>query len=231
MLHIRDQEIFHACQSARTCDGINGHNDGEHNESRHHDTGNLLHTLLHAEENDNDRADGKDQEPSFHGYAVGDEFREEIVAGQRLNAAADVSCEIADYPAADHAVIGSDDHRNDSVDPSAETVSGAFSKMRKCTDWTLPCHSADCCLRDDQRVAEGQHEDQVHQQKNTAAVFGSEIRKSPDVTQAHRGTRCCQYITQSARKSGTLRRTLIAHKSSSLSYVIFFRKYTSVIIP
>ena len=53
----------------------------------------------------------------------------------------------------------------------------------------LLCFSADSYLGNQKRKAEGQRENQINQQKQSAAVLGGEVREPPDIAQSDRRTR------------------------------------------
>ena len=59
--------------------------------------------------------------------------------------------------------------------------------MRESTDRTLLGAASQGALGNNHRIAEAQHEEQVDQEEDTAAVFCGEIGKTPDITQTDGG--------------------------------------------
>ena len=92
--------------------------------------------------------------------------------------------QIFDDPAADDGVVGDDQNRNDGVDPAAHAQRRLIAEGLVSADRALAGHAADRSLRNDHRVAEGHRQNDVYQQENSAAVFGGQIRKAPDVSEA-----------------------------------------------
>ena len=98
-----------------------------------------------------------------------------------------VAQEILDDPAANDGVVGHDQDGDDGVDPAAEFQPLAGAEGGESTYGALARHAANGGLRYDHGVAKGQGQDDVDQQKNTAAIFGGQIGEPPDIAQAYRG--------------------------------------------
>ena len=62
--------------------------------------------------------------------------------------------------------------------------------------WRRPSVSSD--------KAEGEHQHQIHQQKQSAAVLGRQIREPPEVSHAHRTARGSQHKADLPGKVGLI---------------------------
>ena len=105
---------------------------------------------------------------------------------------------------ADDRVIGHDQNGDDGVDPPAEGESAPLAKGGEGPHGALLGHAAQGGLRHDHGIAEGKGQNDIDQQKNSAAVFGRQIGKAPDVPQAHRGPRRRQDESQLPGKGAAL---------------------------
>ena len=94
--------------------------------------------------------------------------------------------QILDDPTADDRIVRHDQNGDDRIDPAAEPQAALFAKGTKGTHRAFVGHAAQCRFGHDHRVAKGDGQHDVHQQKNAAAVFRGEIRKPPDVAKADR---------------------------------------------
>ena len=123
--------------------------------------------------------------------------------------------QIFDDPAADDGVVGDDQNRNDGVDPAAHAQRRLIAEGLVSADRALAGHAADRSLRNDHRVAEGHRQNDVYQQENSAAVFGGQIRKAPDVAEADGAARRRQDEADLASPLGTI----VFHVIFSFNYV------------
>ena len=137
----------------------------------------------------------KDNKPELSGIAVGNKAAKITAVRHFLHISAQIFKKIFADPAADHRVIGADQHGNDRIDPAAELSGTAFTVSIECTDGALPCRASDGSLRYDHRVSESQRQQDVDQQEDPAAVLGSKIWKAPDIAQSDGGTGCREHIT------------------------------------
>ena len=112
----------------------------------------------------------------------------------------DIFYQIFDNPAADNGIIGHNQYRNNRVDPAAKGQPFRFSKGTVSAYRALLCHTSQSCLCYDHGVAEGQGQNDINQKENTAAVFGGQVRKAPDIAQAY-GSACSRkHKAQFSRK-------------------------------
>ena len=89
------------------------------------------------------------------------------------------------HPAADDTVIRGDDHGHEGCQPAEEAEAPVEFFVR--ADAGQARFTADRDLGDHERKAECDHEHQIDQQENTAAILRSQIGEAPQVAQAHRG--------------------------------------------
>ena len=114
--------------------------------------------------------------------------------------------DVTGHPAADHRIIGHDDHRHQRVDPAADPQRSQKGGMTAAefaegADRSAAGHASETDLRDQQRVAEGKHQHQIGGEKDPAAVLGGEVGETPDVAQSDRRTGGRQNESEFAGKS------------------------------
>ena len=73
-----------------------------------------------------------------------------------------------------------------------------------CGQRTLAGLAANRNLGDQQGEAEGQRQDQIDQQEQTAAVFGGQIGKTPDITKTYSAACRRQDKTQTAGEAAAI---------------------------
>ena len=163
-------------------------------------------------------AAAKTMKQSSDRQPAGNERGEIAVARERVAVAQQVFRQILDDPAADDRVIRHDEHRDDGVEPAARRQPARPAERLECADRAFAGHAANRGFRDDHRIAEGQRQKNINQQKNAAAVFGRQIRKAPDVAQPHGGPGCGEHKPDFAGKCASRVRML-------LHDVTLFRSY------
>ena len=130
--------------------------------------------------------------------------------------------QIFDDPPADHGVIGDDQNGDDGIDPAAEAQSRLVPKGFVGAHRAFSGHAADGGFSNDHRVAKGHGQNNVYQQKNTAAVLSGQIGEAPDVSQTDGRTRSGKNETDLAGKGAPLMLTVIHDNLLSLCYCNFF---------
>ena len=96
---------------------------------------------------------------------------------------------IFDDPSADHGVVGNDQDRDNGIQPPANGKGNGFSKEMKRTYRTFAGHTSKRGFSYDHGVTEGQCQQNIDKQENTAAVFGRKIWKTPYISKTNGGTR------------------------------------------
>ena len=118
-----------------------------------------------------------------------------------------VLAQVFDDPAADDRVIGDDQDGDNGVDPAAEAQRpgslAGLCKKRERAHGAFAGHAAQSGFRHDHRIAEGERQQDVNEQKNTAAVLGGQIREPPDVAQPDGGTGSGQHKAEFAGKGAS----------------------------
>ena len=184
MLDVRHEEVFDARQRARARHGIDGDDDRQHDQHRHHELGYALDAVFHAREDDRQRQHRKNDEAELRGHAVRDERAEIAVSRELAAVAEDILGQVFDDPAADDRVIRHDEDGDDRVDPAAEFQPAGAAERVERANRALAGHAAERGLCYDHGIAERHGQNDVDEQENTAAVFGGQIRKAPDVAEA-----------------------------------------------
>ena len=145
-------------------------------QQRHHDLVGALDAALHAEDDDQraredeqqpeaERRERRGDEAAEEGAGIGDGFR-----GGR--AAADdpqVGPEVLEHPAADDAVVGHDDDRDDRGEDAEDPE--AAVQLRVGRQLALPRRAPDRDFGRHQREAERHDEDEVHEDERASAVL------------------------------------------------------------
>lgn len=67
---VRNKEILHACQCARSCYGINGNDNGKDDQNRHHHLGNAFNAVSHTGVDDGDRNKAENGKTELCGNSV-----------------------------------------------------------------------------------------------------------------------------------------------------------------
>ena len=202
--HVRHQEISDAGQCARARDRIARNDHRKHHQHRHHHLGNTLHAVAHTGKDDGQRKGREDQKAHLCRQSAGNEIGKITVLRKLTAMAADILRQIADDPAADDRIVRHDQNGNDRIDPAAKPQAALFAKSSKGTHRAFVGHAAQCRFGHDHRVAKGDGQHDVHQQKNAAAVFRGEVRKPPDVAQTHRSACGRQHKADLAGKGAAL---------------------------
>ena len=185
---VRHQVVVDAGARAGTGHGIYGHDDGENEQQGHHDARGALHAAFHALENDAERAAEEDEVPDDGFKRGGNESAEVAVGSNEVHVAHHVFEQIFDDPSADEAVVGQNEHGHDGVYPAAEHKEGIALHL---AEGAVGSHGAESCLSaetrfgHDERVAEGEHENEIDQQEDASSVLGGEIGESPDVSETY----------------------------------------------
>lgn len=167
--------------------GIDGNDDDEQEEDRHEDLRIPLDALLHPAINDEACRQDKDQEPADRFPLARNEARKILAPCSGRPAAGKEGPEVFQHPAANDAVVRQDQHRHQAgqhPDPAEAAVHFGRRRQR-----ALARAAPQRDFRRQQRVPEGRHQQQVADQKQAAAVTGSQEREAPDIPQAD-GTAC-----------------------------------------
>ena len=233
---IRHQIVLEACQSARDGQRIERDDDDQNGEHRHHEAACVLDALLHAEDDDKTGDEYKKHEPRGRAAEVqhGRRERTGVEADEAAEKAAVVRClertarnerpQVLHDPAADDTVIRGDDERDkgrnpaEKTEPLVECAVGADARQLGL--------AADRELGDHQRKAEGHDQNQIHEQKDTAAVTRRQIREAPEIAQTDSRSRRRQNKADAARETASL---LFFHSLlSSPDILLFFSRISGL---
>ena len=185
-----DREALQACArhtgfirvGERQGEDGDGHDHDQHD--RHQYLGTLLNSLLHAVKDDPGRQQHKDGGVERGLGWRSDEVRKEAVLGRRAALSGQVDHDIAGDPAADDRVIGHDQHRHQESQNSQKLPFGTHLGVGP--DGILTGPAADGYIGGQQCKAESKGQDQIDQNKKTAAVLGGQIWEAPEIADAHR---------------------------------------------
>ena len=125
--------------------------------------------------------------------SAGSNETREIVAtvGKHLRSSHDITEQVFRDPTANYAVIRHDNKRHRRHENANERI--LLAKCFECPDRALARLAAKRRFKQQQRQANGEHENEVHEQKRAAAVFRRQIGKAPHAAQANRGSGCRQH--------------------------------------
>ena len=98
----------------------------------------------------------------------------------------DIGGKITDDPATDDRIVRYNQNGNDGIDPSTKLQLAALAKCSESADRALFGHAAQRGFCHDHGVTKSNGQHNVHQQKNTAAIFCGQIRETPDVAKTYR---------------------------------------------
>ena len=214
------QKILNACQCTGAGDRVDHHKGGQQKQQGHHHLRNALYAVFHACQDHKEHQRREHQKPHLGTGIAADKAAEEAILGHGLAVAAQILHQILQHPAADHAVVGHDQHGDHGIDPAAKAEGGRFAKAGKCAHRAFARHAAHGRFGYDQCKAKGEHEHQIDQKKNAAAVFGRQIGEAPDVAKAH--SRAChrQHIADAARKLAAVDFFVMFHSISSCAALV-----------
>ena len=168
--------------------GVDRDADNEHQQRRHEDLGERLDALVDAAVNDKAGGCQKDDKEDDRLVLIGDKAGEEAVVRRVQALTGDEHDAVFEHPAADHAVVRKNQKRHragKAAQPSPAPVDLAVSRQA-----ALLGLSADGHLADKQRKAKGQRQNNVHDEKQAAAVFRRQIRETPNISESDR--RACR---------------------------------------
>lgn len=164
--------------------GVTGDHDHQHQQHRHHVPGHPLNAILHAVVND-EGGDPHEQQGKHHRrYRRGDKAGKIVVLGGGSGLTSQVGHCIFRDPSANDRIVGHDEHRHQKGQDAQKTPPGVH--LRIGADGALFCAAANGDVRGQQGEAEGQHQCQVHQQKQSAAVLGCQVGETPQIAHAYR---------------------------------------------
>ena len=210
---VGQQIVFQAGHCAVDRQRVDCDDHAQHGKHRHHDAAGLFNALFHTEDNDQRGQQHINQKPRGraaevqHGSRDGacvkaDEIVEKsAVVGRGQTVAGKEGGQIFHHPAADDAVIRRDDDRHKRRDP-AEEAEPAVERLI-CPDAGQTGFAADGDLGNHQRKAEGDGQNDIHQQENAAAVLCGQIGESPEVAKTYRRTGRCQHKADAAGKAAS----------------------------
>ena len=187
------------CQSLETCAGharlirvSKGQGeDGDRHDHDQHDGhqyfGTLLNTLFDAVK---DNPGGQQHEDHCIEGRLGRgsyEIREEAVGRRQLVLPGQVDHDVTGDPAADNRIVCHDQHRDQKSQDSQKTPFGAHLGVG--LDGVLPRPAAYRNVAGQQRKAEGEGQDQIDQDEETATVLGCQVGEAPEIADAHSAAR------------------------------------------
>ena len=207
-LYVRGQIITQPLQTGAQLTGsilvlegerVTGDHHHQHQQNGHHIAGNALDAALHPVVHDKGRNAHKEQGKHHRRNRGGDKAGKIAVlrGGRRL--AGEIHHRVFGDPAADHGIIGHDQHRHQKGENAQEFPFGAHGFIG--SDGTLLCAAANGNIRGEQRKAKGQHQCQIHQQKQTAAVLCGKVGKTPQIAHAHRTSGGSKHKADLSRKT------------------------------
>ena len=192
--------------------------DHQHQQHGHHVFGYALDAALHAVIDDQ-RRDRHEQQREYHRRNRRRDERYEIAVLRRgFGLTRDVNQRVFRHPAADDRVIGHDEHRHEE---------GQYAqKLPLRIDFGISANGAllrappDGDVRCEQRKAECQHQRQIDDQKQPAAVLGRQIGKAPQIANAHGASGRRHHKAQLTGKVARLflHVSILPEKYCSLSY-------------
>ena len=165
-------------------EGIARDHDHQHQQNGHHVAGHPLNAALHAVVHDESRH-AHEQQSEHHGrHRRGDKAGEIAVLGSGSRLPGEVDHRIFRDPPADDGVVGHDQNRHQKGEDAEKFPLGTHGLVG--ADGALLGASSDGDIRGEQGETEGQHQHQIHQQKQTAAILCGKVRKPPQVADTHR---------------------------------------------
>ncbi len=164
-----------------------GDPDDEKQQDRHDIPGIFLNALLHAAIDHPRSQCQKQQHKDNRRDLRGDEGGKEAILSCLGSVRDQIDREILSDPAADDGVVGHDEGRNQEGQITQKTP--LLMQSPEGVQCVLLGPAADGHVRGQQCEAEGQHQHQIHQQEQAAAVLGAEIGEAPDIADAY-GTTC-----------------------------------------
>ena len=211
--------------------GEHGNRQNQHQQNGHQYLGKPLDAGVHTLVYDQHGGAQKNKEPEDGTPGGGDKARKVPVRHGRSAAAGQIGGQIFEDPAANGAVVRQNDYRHqtgDNAQPSPVAVQSPVG-----CQGTLTGFPANCDFRGQQSKTKGQHQNQVAQQKYTAAVLGCQIRKPPDISQAHGTAGCRQHKADRAGEIASLmlkfHRFLLQKISEQPYYCPFLTRYARIV--
>ena len=165
--------------------------DNEQQKAGHDVAGVLFNALFHAAVHDPRREREEEQHEDDGRNGRGDERGEETVLRGLLAAREEIEGEVLCDPAADDGVIRHDE-RGDEEGEVAQKLPLLVERC-KGIEGVLLRAAANGYVSRQQGEAECQHQHQIDEQEQSAAVLGTEIGEAPDIADAHRAARRSQH--------------------------------------
>ena len=165
-------------------EGVTSDHHHQHQQNGHHVAGHPLNAALHAVVHDESRHAHEQQSEHHRRHRRGNEAGKITVlrSGGRLSG--EVDHRIFRDPPADDGIVGHDQNRHQKGQDAEEFPLGAHRLVG--ADGTLLGAASDGDIRGEQGETEGQHQHQIHQQKQTAAILCGKVREPPQVADTHR---------------------------------------------
>ena len=181
---------------------VQGNADDQQEKPRHNDLGKLFNALFHAAVDHKGGNSQKHQHKEDGGSLGGNEGCEEAISRGGGPGSGQINCGIFENPAADDRVVGHDQGRYQEGHVAQEFPLGP--DRTKGMEGAGLGSSADGHIGGEQGKAEGQHQHQIGQQEDAAAVLGGEIGKPPDVANTNGASGGGQYKADGAGEAAFL---------------------------
>ena len=165
-------------------EGVARNHHHQYQQNGHHVAGHPLNASLHAVVHDESRHAHEQQSEHHRGDRRGDEAGKITVLSSGSRLSGQVDCRIFRDPPADDGIVGHNQNWHQKGQDAEEFPLGAHALVG--ADGTLLGAAANGDIRGEQRETEGQHQHQIHQQKQTAAIFCGKVREPPQVADTHR---------------------------------------------
>ena len=185
LAEVGNQVVGKAIHGARQGERVNRNGNSHHDKGGHHDEVRLLDALIHAKRDDEIRQSHENEHENDAFGTRANKGREIVAAiGKHLGGGHDIAEQVFRDPTTNYAVIRHDDERNRRHENADERI--LLAECLERANAALPRLAAKRRLKQQQRKANSEHKNEVHEQKHAAAVFRGQIGETPHAAQANR---------------------------------------------
>ena len=178
--------------------GVPRNHNHQHQQNRHHTPGHPLNAALNAVVHDQRRHPGEQQGEHNGRNRGSDKGSEVAILGGGFRLSGQVHQGVFGDPAADHRIVGHDQHRHQEGNDPQELP--FWIHFRVSADGALFCPAADGNIGHQQGKAKGQHQGEIDQQEQSAPVLGRQVGKPPQVPHPNSAPRRHQDKAQLSRE-------------------------------
>ena len=162
--------------------GITGNDHYQYQQDGHHNAGDLFNTALYAMVDNKGGDSHKEKRINDRDFGGGNEGVKIAIPGSGTGLPGEEHHSVFGDPPANDRVVGHDEHRHQEGESAQKPPAGAHFGIG--ANGALLGFTADGNIGGEQGKAKGKHQHQINDEEQTAAIFGGQIRESPQISHA-----------------------------------------------